>query len=116
MHSALRASAELVLPWKVFVSIRAIRSRHHQIRSLDSVGVLEGTKRYIEQYGTIVRYGPFAGMVYPLQAALNRHVIPKLLGTYEMELHRILDKIALRKYETFINIGAAERLLCYRTR
>jgi hypothetical protein len=108
VHSALRASAELILPWKVFVRIRAIRSRHHQIKYLNSIGVLEATERYIEQYGTIVRYGPFAGMVYPLEAALNRHVIPKLLGTYEMELHRILEKVAPRKYETIINIGAAE--------
>ena len=53
-------------------------------------------------------HGPFAGTIYPLNAALNRHSVPKLLGTYEQELHHIIGVVAQRKYDLVIDIGCAE--------
>ena len=35
-------------------------------------------------------------------------VLPKLIGTYEDELNLIWDKIKAKKYDKFIDVGAAE--------
>jgi hypothetical protein len=104
----LRALAKFVLPAAVFERVLAVRSRRHQVKLLEIMGVVEPTRRHIELYGTVVRAGPFAGMIYPLEAALNRHSLPKLLGTYESELHGIIASIATRTYDCVIDIGTAE--------
>lgn len=70
--------------------------------------MLKAAAGYIDRNGCVVRYGPFAGMVYSKGAALSRISIPKLLGTYEQELHPILQTISTRKYDLIIDIGAAE--------
>jgi len=58
-------------------------------------GLLDVATRYIERNGSTVKYGPFAGTIYPLEAALSRHSIPKLLGTYEQELHNIIKTLVI---------------------
>lgn len=100
--------AQLVLPRSFYERIQAVRSRRYQVRQLAALGILEQGKRYIERHGTVVRHGPFTGLVYPLDAALSRHCFPKLLGTYEMELHQVIDRIAGRSYDCVIDIGSAE--------
>ncbi len=61
----------------------------------------------VQQGGTAVRSGPFAGLLMPGHAAEGCY-IPKLLGTYEAELHPILETLPARSYESIINIGCAE--------
>jgi len=51
--------------------------------------------------------GPFRGMPYALFACASAHSA-KLLGTYEKELHGIIDEIQRDRYEKIIDIGAAE--------
>lgn len=92
----------------IFERIRAIRSRRLQLKVFKREGLLEAAARYIDRNGLTVRHGPFAGTIYPREAALSRHSIPKLLGTYEQELHGVLDEIARRKYDLVIDIGSAE--------
>jgi len=104
----IKAIARAVLPVATFEKLQAIRSRRHQMRLLQREGVLEAATRYVERNGCTVRYGPFAGTVYPRQAALSRHSIPKLLGTYEQELHGVIEEIGRRKYDVVIDIGSAE--------
>jgi hypothetical protein len=86
----------------------AVRSRRCQFLDFKRTGLLDAAKHYIERYGSTIRYGPFAGTIYPLESALSRHSIPKLLGTYEHELHGIITSIAKRKYDLVIDIGSAE--------
>jgi hypothetical protein len=104
----LKAFAGKVLPSSLFQRIQAIRSRRYQVEFLASRGLIDQVKRHIEKHGTVVQSGPFAGLVYPLDAALNRWSIPKLLGSYEMELHPFLHKAANRKYDCVVDIGSAE--------
>jgi hypothetical protein len=108
LKQMLKGSAKKFLPTPLFQRIQATRSRRHQLHFLTSNGLLDQVKRYIEINGTVVQSGPFAGLVYPLDAALNRCSIPKLLGTYEMELHSFLNVAANRKYDCVIDIGSAE--------
>jgi Methyltransferase domain len=56
-----------------------------------------------------VRYGPFAGMNYTREAAAERIIIPKLLGSFEKELHSVWNSaLEQNSYETIIDIGCAE--------
>ncbi len=55
----------------------------------------------------IVAHGPFKGMrwiVQPFGSAL----LPKLLGSYESELHPAVDEACNEHYETVVDIGCAE--------
>src|SRR6202022_2792884 len=78
------------------------------MRLLKREGLIDAAARYTDRHGSTVKDGPFAGPVYPLEAALSRHSIPKLLGTYEQELHGIIRMIEQRKYDLVIDIGSAE--------
>jgi hypothetical protein len=56
----------------------------------------------------LVQSGPFAGMQYPTARAAGSAMLPKLLGTYEDELHSILEEVVKQNYERVFDIGAAE--------
>jgi hypothetical protein len=100
--------ARAVLPSKIFEELRAARSRRLQVRHLKREGLLEAAAHYIERNGSTIKYGPFAGTIYPLESALSRHSIPKLLGVYEEELHEVIKIVAQRHYDVVIDIGSAE--------
>ncbi len=51
--------------------------------------------------------GPFQGMRYVAWAQGSSHS-PKILGTYEKELHPIIELIKTKQFECIIDIGAAE--------
>lgn len=51
--------------------------------------------------------GPFADMRY-VGDAIGSAFLPKLLGTYEMELHPVLREFASQPMEFIVNLGAAE--------
>ncbi|HEY9859176.1 MAG TPA: hypothetical protein V6D16_06705 [Candidatus Obscuribacterales bacterium] len=61
----------------------------------------------IVQNGLSVRSGPFAGMKMPRQVSEGCFV-PKILGSYEQELHAIIQRCASTAYDDVINIGCAE--------
>ncbi len=108
MKALLKSSAKTMLPVPVFQRIQATRNRRDQFDRLVDSGRLDLVKQHIENHGTVVQSGPFTGLVYPLDAALNRWCLPKLLGTYEMELHPFLYEASSRKYDCVIDIGSAE--------
>lgn len=60
-----------------------------------------------KECGLVVQSGPFAGMAY-VSEAICSSLVPKLLGSYEAELHDVLTQILTRDYETVIDIGCAE--------
>lgn len=57
--------------------------------------------------GKAVRSGPFAGMLY-VDDSQGSCYIPKLLGTYERELHEAVGVIIASKPRCIIDLGAAE--------
>lgn len=62
---------------------------------------------YIAHEGARIRSGPFAGMAY-VSHATEGALIPRLLGTYESELHPHLTAFAAEGVETVIDVGCAE--------
>jgi hypothetical protein len=51
--------------------------------------------------------GPFKGLNY-INSATGSVILPKLMGTYESELHFIWEEVRKDKYESFIDVGAGE--------
>ena len=70
----------------------------------------EATKRIArELFPTLtVVTGPFRGMKYPSLRAVGSALLPKLLGSYESELHSALELMLARNYSTIVDIGCAE--------
>jgi len=68
------------------------------------------TCRILEALGwpTQVVAGPFRGMYYPLRTGGQGGLLPKILGTYELELATVVKEIACSAPDLVINIGAGE--------
>ncbi|MGM0609190.1 MAG: methyltransferase [Candidatus Muiribacteriota bacterium] len=55
-----------------------------------------------------VKNGPFKGMIYPESKSVGSSFFPKILGSYEAELHDIIKKILSNNYHSIVDIGCAE--------
>ncbi len=55
-----------------------------------------------------VLHGPFAGMRYPQARATGSALVPKILGSYESELHDVMATLLKRTYSDIVDIGCAE--------
>lgn len=55
-----------------------------------------------------VRSGPFQGMKYPGAEAAGSALTPKLLGSYERELHPLIERLIAKGYDDVIDVGCAE--------
>lgn len=63
----------------------------------------------IAEVGNLVQSGPFAGMELPTEFCWgDGHRLPKLLGSYEAELHPWLESIVKNPYDLVVDIGCAE--------
>ena len=63
----------------------------------------------ISSTGLIVQNGPFRGMILPAGASWGDGDLgPKLLGTYESELHRYIEEALAVEPLTVVNVGCAE--------
>jgi hypothetical protein len=52
--------------------------------------------------------GPFKGMLYPSLDSTGSALFPKLLGSYESELHTDVEELLKKKFIKIIDIGCAE--------
>jgi hypothetical protein len=55
-----------------------------------------------------VLHGPFKGMLYPAFKSIGSAIAPKVLGSYERELHQVLEEICLKDYSEIVDVGCAE--------
>jgi len=62
---------------------------------------------YISHHGPVIMQGPFAGMNY-LESATEGALIPRLIGSYENELHPYFEKLIDSNLDCVIDIGCAE--------
>jgi len=56
----------------------------------------------------VVKHGPFKGMLYPSKRSAGSALFPKLLGSYEAELHGVIGQAIAKRYTEVIDIGCAE--------
>jgi hypothetical protein len=68
--------------------------------------------KFVENFPFIkekmVLNGPFRGLKYPDYRSLHSTFIPKILGSYEFELHSTLDRLKSTPYHSILDIGCAE--------
>jgi hypothetical protein len=64
-------------------------------------------KRYVRVNGWSVKYGPFTDMKYVDTARLSK-LLPKIIGSYEMELHPIIYDLLKKRFDVVIDVGCAE--------
>jgi precorrin-6B methylase 2 len=55
-----------------------------------------------------VQSGPFRGLQYPSLQSAGSALLPKLLGSYESELHPFISEISTNQYDAIVDIGCAE--------
>lgn len=55
-----------------------------------------------------VLHGPFKGMQYPQLKSAGSTLSPKIIGSYERELHQIMNIICKTQYTEIVDIGCAE--------
>jgi len=67
----------------------------------------KAVKSIKQQHGNLVQQGPFAGMLYVNEATCST-LAPKLIGSYEAELHPAFAEIFATEYTTIIDVGCAE--------
>lgn len=56
----------------------------------------------------VVKHGPFQGLKFSQNEAATGSLLAKLVGSYEIELHPIIETICSTAYQQIINIGAGE--------
>jgi hypothetical protein len=65
------------------------------------------THRTIQKAKGEVQSGPFKGLKY-IEKAYCSSICPKLTGTYEKEIQNTINQLLDKKFDAFIDIGAAE--------
>jgi hypothetical protein len=90
-----------------FLSLMSWRSNRQAQRVMDQHGVPAITAAFVNRNGTRVVGGPFAGMAYVTRSA-GSSFLPKLVGSYERELHPALERILKVSYDSVIDVGCAE--------
>lgn len=52
--------------------------------------------------------GPFKGTRYPAIESVYSQIYPKLIGSYEHELHLVIEQFCSRRYSEILDVGCAE--------
>lgn len=118
MNSDERRYTRLALPMTMKHGRRVARAVHETTRDPSdpqgawraSVLALDYRRQLVDDYvrdccGLTVRAGPFAGMKY-VEGAAGSLYSPKILGSYEQELHPYIR--ALPGYRRLVNVGCGE--------
>jgi hypothetical protein len=83
------------------------RRRRHNDNVAENRGLPRVLGMYVARYGHSVQAGPFAGMKY-VHRATGSTATPKLVGSYECELHPWIEQLCSQKFDRIIDIGCAE--------
>jgi len=96
--------------WRVAPGTMAERARNYERALRKRAGLTELAQHFVDNHGSTVLHGPFAGLMYPRELLLAQADAPiaKLLGTYELELHPVFEEVIATQPPTIINIGAAD--------
>ncbi len=90
-----------------FRSLSDARAERHCYKVMMSNGLPAISSAIISRYGAKVIGGPFAGMHY-ISSSSGSVLAPKLIGSYECELHDAIISSLKKQYDTIIDVGCAE--------
>ena len=106
MRNYFRSQLERRAP-VLFSNIRAIRNRRYFRKKFSQLHADIREQLFPPPVPITVQCGPFRGLRY-FDETVWGSITPKWLGSYEAELHPIVDAIAKRGYNTIIDVGCAE--------
>lgn len=80
------------------------------ISSADKIAFKNKCKQTINKISPelIILQGPFAGLKYPHIEITESAIVPKFAGSYESQLHSIVERIVATDYSDVIDVGCAE--------
>jgi predicted O-methyltransferase YrrM len=84
---------------------KRIDDHNHQFEEKE--GLYRIQNAFIAKHGCVVQSGPFTGMRY-ITEATGSVLTPKLVGSYEAELHALILQLAARKPSVVVDVGSAE--------
>ena len=87
--------------------LRMLRHRAHAARLAQAGGGQDAMRQWQHAYGQTVTDGPFRGMRYTPRWG-DASALGKLVGSYESELHPVIDRLLRRAPERIVVIGSAE--------
>ncbi len=91
--------------WHGLIRLEARRARRRRRRAERDVRL---TRQLAEAFGPTVQSGPFQGLRYAFLEAEGSVLAPKLLGTYECELHGWIEALVGTGYRRVVVVGCAE--------
>jgi len=103
----MRHHFKLLLAHILVPVIPNVYGSFHTIRSKTRRKLAPIKQAIIERHGLTVLSGPFAGMTY-VPFAVDSSFVPRIVGSYEAELHYILERIIEAGYREIVNIGCGE--------
>lgn len=56
----------------------------------------------------IILNGPFKGIIYTQHNITEATLVPKLVGSYESQLHQVIEEIITKPYTDILDVGCAE--------
>lgn len=87
--------------------LKAVSPGLHETLRVRYSGPARRTKRLGDRLGWRVAAGPFAGLAYVRRSHGSR-LLPKLVGSYEQEIHAWIDRLVCAAPATIVNVGCAE--------
>lgn len=100
-----------LLLWRAAPGLAAALAAHaHRRRAtrlFRRLGLDRVQKLFTDRHGFVTLAGPFAGMRYVRQS-IGSVAVPKLVGSYESELHAYVERLAGKGYSQVVDVGAAE--------
>ncbi len=99
-------AAKAILPAPLRRWLRGLRNPEARLRNMWEHDAALGKVIHQHAAGKVLA-GPFVGLHY-VDTALGSTIGPKLVGTYELELHLVIEQIVQRPYTTFVDIGTGE--------
>lgn len=95
--------------WIILRPIAKFGSKITSLRRRHERHVRDMASEFYDMFQNLtVLNGPFKGMRYPSMASVGSTIYPKLLGSYESELHNVFSEFSHNKYSEIIDVGCAE--------
>jgi hypothetical protein len=111
---ALRQITNNALTWRLAHATVLRASRWLLWAEASQLGDDETGMRSIAQLadcispGRVVMHGPFRGMQYPQDEAAGSQLLPKLLGSYEIEISQLIEDACRNPVSAIVDVGCAE--------
>jgi hypothetical protein len=110
LRKLFRNILQIEIVWKLFLPIvkagnflQYQKNYYHHQKEREP---FERLKAYLQS--PIVRNGPFKNLKYPDFVSYGSAIFPKIIGSYEAELHPVIEELCKKEYSQVINIGSGE--------